>query len=92
MKRKILFIVAMGLTAMAFTGCTNEETQKDTFRTIEFFNKNKDIRKVRIRECKDMKTMNEIIEKDCNNASISFSDEEHTKSRSKHIDYSKIPT
>lgn len=92
MNRNLLAFIGVGVTLLAFNGCNGEKENKNTFRTVEYFNDNKEIRNNRLDECKKMKTMDEIIEKDCNNAKISLSNEEHKKSRSKHIDYSKLPT
>ena len=92
MNKNLLAFIGAGVTLLAFNGCNSENKKEDTFRTVEYFNSNKKIRNNRLDECKQMKTMNETIEKDCNNANISLSNEEHKKSRSKHIDYSKLPT
>ncbi len=92
MNKHLLSFMCVGFALLAFTGCNGEKQEEETFRTVEYFNENKEIRKNRLDECEQMKTMNEAIEKDCDNAKISLSNEEHKKSRSKHIDYSKLPT
>ena len=82
----------MTLIVFGLSGCEEKKTEeKETFRTVSFFDKNKDVREEQILNCKEMHSMTNIIEKDCNNAQISLSNEEHEKSRSVSVDWLSAP-
>lgn len=70
------------------TGC-GEETKKteETFRTVSFFDNHKEIRDLRISECKKLNTMTNIIEKDCSNAKSS----QIKDTKGKSVDWTKAP-
>jgi len=80
MKEKVLLLAFITL----FTGC-GEETKKETFKTVSYYEKNKDIRKNRLIECKQLDTMTTTIEKDCNNAKKA----EHNSKKSISIDWGR---
>ena len=50
----------------------NVDKKEKSYKTVSFYNKNKKVRKQRIRECKKMKEKTLEVEKDCHNAKRSL--------------------
>ena len=89
MKNKITFtIISITLFSFALTGCGEENKKtEDTFRTVTYFDNNKEVRNLRINECNKLNTMTKIIEKDCSNAKSSLLKD----TKSKSVDWTKAP-
>ena len=66
MKQKItnLFCIAaiVGFVGLSFSGCESDP------RTTEYFRKNPEIAKARVKECKKMERKSEKVMIDCDNA------------------------
>lgn len=77
MKKISGFIVA---TFILVTGCDAQKAdQKETIQTIKFYKEHKEICEQRVKECKLMETMSELVMQDCANASKAHAREQSTK-------------
>lgn len=86
--KTIFTIISISFISLALTGCTEESKKtEDTFRTVSYFDNNKEIRNLRIAECNTLKTMTEIVEKDCSNAKSS----KLKDTKSKSVDWTQAP-
>jgi len=89
MKNKItLTIISVVFFSLGLTGCGEEQKKtKDTFRTVSYFDNNKEIRDLQITECNNLNTMTKTIEKDCSNAKSS----QLKDTKSKSVDWTRAP-
>ncbi len=62
----ILLLIGCGDNNKQETKVPAKETK--TFKTVQYYLDHKDLRKIRLEECKNMKEMTETIMRDCNNA------------------------
>lgn len=86
MKNKTTLILGITFLSLALAGCgTETKKQEDTFRTVSYFDNNKEVRDHRVDECKKLSTMTKNIEKDCNNAIAS----KLKDTRSHSVDWTK---
>jgi hypothetical protein len=65
-------ITLLAAALLLVNGCS-DETKKElkqevSFKTVEYYKSHKDFMELRVKECKLMKSMTPIIEKDCQNA------------------------
>ena len=67
--------IALLLMPLIFlSGCSDKKNEAEkTFKTVEYYIKNPDIRKKRRSECKTLSEMTETIAIDCENAYIATS-------------------
>ena len=74
MKNTTKFIILFFATILLFSmsNCDNKK-KKETYHTIDYFDKHTDIRDKRVLECKTLKEMTQSIAKDCANAYASAS-------------------
>ncbi len=87
MKHTLITITAV----LLLIGCgdnnkrENKEVAKktETFKTVQYYLDHKDLRKVRLAECKNMQEMTEIIMHDCNNAKTA----EYKSHKNKHMEF-----
>jgi len=70
---KYALTIITAILILAGCGENEQKTQlaaqeTKTFKTIQYYLDHKDLRKVRLKECDNMKEMTEVILHDCNNA------------------------
>jgi len=67
--KKIILLAAVPLFINGCGDNTKEEIKNEmSYKTVEYYKKHKDLLEVRVKECKLMKSMTPIVEKDCKNA------------------------
>ena len=68
-EKKIIYLFLIA-PLLFVSGCTNEE--EASYKTVEYYKKNTQIRDKRILECKKINKTTETIEEDCRNAWIAL--------------------
>ena len=72
------------LPLILLSGCFNEK-KEETFKTVEYYIKNPNVRDVRKKECMAMRDTTETISKDCENVDIAI---RKTRPKSELVDKS----
>jgi len=67
--KKCIFFSLLPLIFLS--GCFNEK-KEETFKTVEYYIKNKEARETRKKECMEMRDTTKTISKDCANVDIAI--------------------
>jgi len=81
-KIQIKYIIPLTVIVSLFllNGCSDKkEEKKETFKTVQYYDTHKEIRDSRLKECKTMEEMTEMIMIDCEHANTSYSNESRGK-------------
>ena len=71
MKNITKFIILLPFVVFLIFDAYSKKEEKETYRTVSYFNLHTDIRDKRVSECKSLKEITEISAKDCANANAS---------------------
>lgn len=81
--------IVLGILYASFVFLIGCDSTNKTFRTVEFFDKNKKERAKTILECKNMNNATLVVKQDCANAKKSYKHD--TSIEKKGFDYTKFP-
>jgi ABC-type uncharacterized transport system auxiliary subunit len=77
--------ILLSLLPLIFLGGCFNEKKEETFKTVEYYVKNKEARDARKKECLEMRDTTETVSKDCANVDIAI---RKTRSVSELVDKS----